>query len=383
MPQAPPPSGLRIGRIFGIPIYLHASWFIIFALITLSLGTQFNAPGSHWTDAQRWTLGVITSLLFFASVVFHELSHSIVARHYRIPVDSITLFVFGGLARIERDPDSGRQEFNIAIAGPLSSLFLAGCFWLIAHFVHGSEMITVAAGWLARINFLLALFNLVPGFPLDGGRVLRGIVWGITGNFTRASQIASTSGRAFAYVMIFIGIWQALHGGWVNGLWLAFIGWFLLEAAKESYAQVALRSTLTGVRAQDIMTPEIPTVARDISLEDYIHEVLRTGRRSHIVTGAGTPVGLVTLHSARAIPRDEWNNTSIQAVMVPIDRVHSALPDEPVLQVLERMQKEDINQMPVLSGGHIIGMIGRDTILRVLQTRLQAGQFTQAHQSHG
>ena len=183
--------------------------------------------------------------------------------------------------------------------------------------------------------------------------------------------------------MIFIGIWQALHGGWVNGLWLAFIGWFLLEAAKESYAQVALRSTLTGVRAQDIMTPEIPTVARDISLDDYIHEVLRTGRRSHIVTGAGTPVGLVTLHSARAVPRDEWNNTSIQAVMVPIDRVHSALPDEPVLQVLERMQKEDINQMPVLSGGHIIGMIGRDTILRVLQTRLQAGQFTQAHQSHG
>ncbi len=383
MPQPPPPTGLRIGRIFGIPIYLHASWFIIFALITLSLGTQFTAQHPHWTDAQRWTLGVITSLLFFASVVFHELGHSIIARHYRIPVDSITLFVFGGLARIERDPDSARQEFSIAIAGPLSSFFLAGCFWLIVHFVHGSEMVTAVAIWLAWINFLLALFNLVPGFPLDGGRVLRGIAWGITGDFTRASQIASASGRAFAYMMIFIGIWQALHGAWVNGIWLAFIGWFLLEAAKESYAQVALRSTLTGVRAEDIMTPEIPTVPRDISLEEYIHEVLRTGRRSHIVTGAGTPVGLVTLHSARAVPRDEWNNTSIQAVMVPIDRVHSALPDEPVLQILERMQKEDINQMPVLSDGRIVGMIARDTILRVLQTRLQAGQFTHAHQSHG
>ncbi|MGC2333857.1 MAG: site-2 protease family protein [Candidatus Acidiferrales bacterium] len=382
MPQPPPPSGLRIGRVFGIPIYLHASWFIIFALITLSLGTQFTAQHPHWTDAQRWTLGVITSLLFFASVVFHELSHSVVAGHYRIPVDSITLFVFGGLARIEHDPHSGRQEFNIAIAGPLSSLFLAGCFWLIAHYVHGSEMVTAVASWLAWINFLLALFNLVPGFPLDGGRVLRGIVWGITGSFTRASQIASSSGRAFAYLMIFIGIWQALHGAWVDGLWLAFIGWFLLEAARESFAQVALRSTLTGVRAEDIMTPEIPTVPRDISLEDYIHEVLRTGRRSHIVTGAGTPVGLVTLHSTRTVPRDEWNNTSIQAVMVPIDRVHSALPEEPVLQILERMQKEDINQMPVLSDGHIIGMIGRDTILRVLQTRLQAGHFTEAHQTH-
>jgi Zn-dependent protease/predicted transcriptional regulator len=382
MPQPPPPSGLRIGRVFGIPIYLHASWFIIFALITLSLGTQFTAQHPHWTEAQRWTLGIITSLLFFASVVFHELSHSVVARHYRIPVDSITLFVFGGLARIERDPDSGRQEFNIAIAGPLSSLFLAGCFWLIAHYVHGTEMVTALASWLAWINFLLALFNLVPGFPLDGGRVLRGIVWGITGSFTRASQIASSSGRTFAYLMIFIGIWQALHGAWVDGLWLAFIGWFLLEAARESFAQVALRSTLTGVRAEDIMTPEIPTVPRDISLEDYVHEVLRTGRRSHIVTGAGTPVGLVTLHSTRAVPRDEWSNTSIQAVMVPIDRVHSALPEEPVLQILERMQKEDINQMPVLSDGHIIGMIGRDTILRVLQTRLQAGHFTEAHQTH-
>lgn len=383
MPQPPPPSGLRIGRIFGIPIYLHSSWFIIFALITLSLGMQFTASHPHWNPAQRWTLGVITSLLFFASVVFHELSHSIVARHYRIPVDSITLFVFGGLAHIERDPDSALQEFNIAIAGPLSSLFLAGCFWLVAHYVHGSEMLTAVCTWLWEINALLAVFNLVPGFPLDGGRVLRGIVWGITKSFTRASQIASTSGRAFAYLLIFLGIWNALRGDWVNGLWLAFIGWFLLEAAKESFAQVALRSTLTGVRAEDIMTPEIPTVPRDISLEDYVHEVLRTGRRSHIVTGAGTPVGLVTLHSARAIPRDEWNNTSIQAVMVPIDRVHSALPEEPVLQVLERMQKEDINQMPVLSDGHIIGMIGRDTILRVLQTRLQAGQFTQAHQPHG
>jgi len=382
MPQPPPPSGLRIGRIFGIPIYLHTSWFIIFALITLSLGMQFTASHPHWSPAQRWALGVITSLLFFASVVFHELSHSVVARHYRIPVDSITLFVFGGLAHIERDPDSAVQEFNIAIAGPLSSLFLAGCFWLVAHYVHGSEMLTAVCKWLLEINALLAVFNLVPGFPLDGGRVLRGIVWGITKSFTRASQIASTSGRAFAYVLIFLGIWNALRGDWVNGLWLAFIGWFLLEAAKESFAQVALRSTLTGVRAEDVMTPEIPTVPRDISLDDYVHEVLRTGRRSHIVTGAGTPVGLVTLHSTRSVPRDEWSNTSIQAVMVPIDRVHSAEPNEPVLQILERMQKEDINQMPVLSDGHIIGMIGRDTILRVLQTRLQAGQFTEARQTH-
>ena len=359
MPQAPPPSGLRVGRVFDIPIYLHSSWFIIFALITFSLGTQFTAPHPHWGPQQRWSLVSSRASCFFASVIFHELAHSIVARHYRIPVGSITLFVFGGFSHIDREPNSALQEFNIAIAGPLSSLFLAGLLLsglaVCPHLGNGYG----GHGWLRGINFMLGAFNLVPGFPLDGGRVLRGIVWGVTKSFTRASQIASTSGRAFAYLLIFRGIWRALTGDRVNGLWFAFIGWFLLDAAKESFAQVALRSTLTGVRAEDIMTPEIPTVAREISLEDYIHEVLRTGRRSHMVTGAGIPVGLVTLDSARDVPREEWDNTSVQAAMVPIDRIHSALPDEPVLNVLERMQREDVNQMPVLDSGHIVGMIGR------------------------
>ncbi|MGA2508815.1 MAG: site-2 protease family protein [Candidatus Acidiferrales bacterium] len=371
-------SGIRLGRILGIPIYAHTSWFLIFLLITLSLRTQFTSQHPSWTPVQHWTLGIITSVLFFASVIFHEMSHSVVAMRYHLQVRSITLFVFGGLARIERDPPNARQEFNIAIAGPLSSLFLAGCFWLIWHFVHGSEMVSAAAHWLAVINFMLAAFNLVPGFPLDGGRVLRGIAWGITGNFMRATQIASDAGRFFAYLMIAIGAWQALNGNWAGGLWLAFIGWFLLEAARESFAQVAIRDTLSDVRAEDIMAKDIPTVARDISIEEYIHEVLKTGRRCHIVTGAGTPVGLVTLQSARSVPKETWPSTSIQAVMVPMERVERASPDEPALHVLERMQAADINQMPIVSGDHLVGIIGRDAILRVLQTRLQAGHLAKS-----
>ena len=370
-------SGLYFGRIFGIPIYLHPSWFIIFLLITLSLRTQFTSQHPRWSPTQHWVLGIATSVFFFASVIFHELSHSLVALRYRIPVKSITLFVFGGLSSIDREAESARQEFNIAIAGPLSSLFLAGCFWLIAHFWHGNEMVVAAAGWLWWINLTLAIFNLVPGFPLDGGRVLRGIVWGINKDFTRATRIASNVGRVFAYLMIFIGVWQALNGNWVGGLWLAFIGWFLLTAAQESYAQVAIRHTLTGLRAEDIMTRDVPTVPRDMSLEEYVHEVLRTGRRFHIVTGAGNPVGIVTLHAVRTIPREEWANTSIQAAMIPLDRIHSATPEEPALEVLERMQREDINQMPVVTADHIIGMIARETILRVLQTRLQMGQLAE------
>jgi Zn-dependent protease/predicted transcriptional regulator len=375
--QAVPASGFRIGRIFDIPIYLHASWFIIFALITLSLRTQFTSQHPGWTPAQHWTLGIITSILFFASVIFHELSHSVVAMHYRIPVQSITLFVFGGLARIGREPDSAKQEFDIAIAGPLSSFFLAGCFWIVTHFARGIDMVSATSGWLWQINLALAVFNLVPGFPLDGGRILRGIAWGITGNFTRATEIAAGAGKFFAYLMIFVGIWQALNGNWVGGLWLAFIGWFLLSASQESHAQVAIRTTLGGVKAADIMSHDVPTVPRDMSLEEYVHEVLRTGRRFHIVTGAGSPVGLVTLHATRSVPREDWPATSIQAVMLPLARIHWASPEEPALGILERMQNEDINQMPVISDGQIVGMIGRDTILRLLQTRLQVGRLAE------
>jgi Zn-dependent protease len=369
------PSGFRLGRVFGIPIYIHPSWLIIFLLITITLGRQFASQHPNWSQQQHWALGIITSILFFASVVFHELSHSVVAKHYKISVESITLFIFGGLARIARDPSSALQEFNIAIAGPLSSIFLAGCFWVVGHFLPDHQLISAACKWLWEINLMLALFNLVPGFPLDGGRILRGIAWGITGNFDRATKIASGAGRFFAYLLIFSGVWQAFNGYWVNGIWIAFIGWFLLSAARESYAQVTLRNNLTGVRAADIMTREIPTVERNISIDDYVHEVMRTGRRFNIVTGAGKPVGLVTLHSARSVPREEWPNTSIQAVMMPFDRMLSASPEEPALGVLQRMQTEDVNQMPVISDGQIVGMIARDTILRVLQTRLQLGHL--------
>jgi Zn-dependent protease/CBS domain-containing protein len=375
MAQPAQGSGFRLGQVFGIPIYLHPSWFIIFFLITFSLRTQFTSDHPNWSSSQHLSLGIITSILFFASVVFHELSHSLIARHYKIQVESITLYVFGGLSRIQRDPSNGRQEFNIAIAGPLASLFLGGCFWLAFHYLHGNEMVHAATNWLWEINVILGLFNLVPGFPLDGGRILRGIAWGVTGNYARATNIASRAGKLFAYVLILLGVAQAMTGNWIGGIWTAFIGWFLLSAAQESVVQIAMQSTLTGVRAEDIMTHDIPTVTRDISLEDYVHEVMRTGLRCHIVTGAGTPVGMVTLKSVRAVPRDEWANTAIQAVMLPIDKIHSALPDEPALGILERMQTEDINQMPVVSEGHIVGMVARDTILRVLQTRLQAGHL--------
>ena len=371
------PSGIRVGRILKIPIFLHPSWFIIFALITFTLGSQFKAQHPTWTPSQHWALGIITAILFFSSVVVHELGHSVIAMRYKIPVLSITLFVFGGLARIGREPSSARQEFNIAIAGPITSFLLSGGFYLIARIHGASEMVIATANWLSQINFVLAAFNLVPGFPLDGGRIFRALVWGVTKDFAKATRYAARSGQIIAYLMIFGGIAQFVSGDKIGGLWLAFIGWFLLTAAQESYAQVTIRSALAGIHAGDVMTHDIPSIGREISIEDYVHEVLRTGRRCHVVTNGEIPVGLITLDSARRIPRDEWANTSVQAAMLPLEKIHWAQPTEPVLNVLERMQREDINQMPVLDGGHIVGMIARDTILRALQTRLQAAHLAE------
>ena len=374
-----PGSGIRIGRILGIPIYLHPSWFIIFALITFSLATQFANQHPRWSQVQHWSLGVLTSLLFFGSVLFHELSHSVVALHYRIPVASITLFVFGGVARIGREPSRARQEFNIAVAGPVSSYMLAAGFWLLGRAFPSSEMLAALAGWLAQINAGLATFNLAPGFPLDGGRILRALVWGRTGDYTRATRAASRGGQLLAYVLIVAGIWQSLTSNFVGGLWLAFIGWFLLTAAQESYAQVAIRGALEGLRAADIMSRELPAVGRATSLEDYVHQMLRTGRRCHLVMEDGELQGLMTVHALNRVPREDWAVTSVQAAMVPRAQIRLAAPEEPVLVLLERMQSEDINQMPVVAdsgspgAGRVVGIVTRDSILRVIRTRTEMG----------
>jgi Zn-dependent protease len=375
MPRA---SGFRIAKVSGIPIYLHPSWFVIFALITFSLATQFTQQHPGWSHLQHWSLGTLTSLLFFGSVVFHELSHSVVAIRYRISVVSITLFVFGGVARMERDPDSAKQEFNIAIAGPLSSYFLWGVFWLLLRLFPQREMLGALAFWLAWVNFGLATFNLLPGFPLDGGRIFRAIVWGVTRSRERATLFAARSGQLIAYAMIVFGSWRALTGNFIGGLWIAFIGWFLLTAAQETVAQEAIRTALAGLRASDVMSYEIPIIGRDVSLEEYGQQILRTGRRCHLVVSDEQLLGLMNVHALNSVPREEWPFTSVQAAMIPRDRILWAAPDQPLLPLLGRMLAADVNQVPVMSEApgdslrsRVLGMVTRDSILRVIQTHIE------------
>ena len=377
MPTRP---GLKIGRILGIPIYLHASWVIIFFLITFSLAMQFTQEHPHWSATQHWTIGIVTSLLFFASVLFHELAHSVVAQYYKIQVVSITLFIFGGVARIGREPSKAIQEFNIAVAGPLASFFLYGVFYGLTRIFPYSEMLGALAAWLAFINVRLASFNLIPGFPLDGGRIFRAIVWGSTKNYVRATRIAGTSGKLVAYGIILYGAWHAMRGEWSAGLWLVFIGWFLLNAAQESVAQVAIRETLAGLSAADVMSHEVPAVEGHITLEEYGAEVLRTGRRCHLVLNDGRLVGMMNVHTLNAVPRNEWAHNSVQSAMIPREKILWTSPDEPLLRLLERLLSADVNQMPVVSGSgdgapQIVGMVTRDSILRVMQTRSELGSL--------
>jgi Zn-dependent protease len=375
-----PRPGLKITTILGIPIYVDTSWVFVFALITYTIGEQFAQMHPQWTGTQHWTLGILTSLLFFSSVIFHELAHSVVAQHYKIRVISITLFLFGGLARIERDPSKAIQEFNIAIAGPLASGLLAGTFYSLRLLFPYSQMAGALGTWLGSTNLWLALFNLLPGFPLDGGRIFRAIVWGATKNFAKATRIAGASGKLIAYVMILGGAWGVFHENIQLGLWTAFIGWFLLNAAQESVAQVAIRETLAGLNAADVMSHEVPTVDGHITLEEYGAEVLRTGRRFHLVLTDDRLVGLMNVHMLNSVPREEWAHNSVQAPMIPREKILWASPEEPLLRLLERLLAADVNQMPVVSGTengtHVVGMVTRDSILRVVQTGAELGPLT-------
>lgn len=367
-------SGFRIARILGIPIYLDASWLLIFGLITYLLATIFRELHPQWTTVQQWTAGILASTLFFGSVLLHELAHSVVALYYKIPVHSITLFIFGGIARIGREPSKPIQEFNIAVAGPLASFFLSGLFWVIALVFRSDQTLGGLAYYLYKSNLMLGAFNLAPGFPLDGGRIFRAIIWGITKDFSRATLLAGSSGKVVAYVLMGTGGYEAFYrSNWQSGLWLGLIGLYLLNAAQQSITQMTIRDALAGLHASDVMSHEVPTIDGHITLEEYGAEVLRTGRRCHLVLSGERLVGMMNVHTLNAVSRSEWVNNSVQAAMIPREKIQWTSPDEPLLRLLERLLSADINQMPVVSGAsdqspQIVGMVTRDSILRVMQT---------------
>jgi len=360
----------QLGRLFGIPFRLDYSWFIIFFLVAVSLSyLYFPTQYPLWHPAMYWVMGVATSLLFFASVVAHELAHSLVSIRGGIPVKSITLFIFGGVAHVGREAARPAQELKMAAAGPLASLAIAALFyfisWLSAPFsVHLAAM----AWWLALINAILAVFNMIPGFPLDGGRVLRSIVWMVSGDYMQATRIASFSGYGVSFLFLAGGIVFIILGGWINGLWLMFLGWFLNNATRMSYQQAKLRHALKGFTAQDVMTQDCPTIARDLTIMRLAQgPLLTTASPCFLIAEEGRLKGLITLRQIQGVPRQAWDTTTVGQAMTPVESLSTVKPDDEAVAVLERMNEENVSQVPVVSEGRVLGMILQGNLIRLAQ----------------
>ena len=376
--RSAPRTAIRLGRIFGIEIGLDYSWFVILALVTWTLAAHYFPMNYRWPIATYWAIGLVTSLLFFASVLAHELGHSVVALRKGIPVRAITLFLFGGMAEIAKEPARPRDEFWIAIAGPVVSVALGVIFYLLHSSASPDQPLAALTLWLSWINFSLAAFNLIPGFPLDGGRVLRSAVWALTGSFQRATRVASMAGRVIAYGFIALGILIALTGSWMSGLWLVFIGWFLGRAALSSYRQVALRERLAGVTAREIMMTDCPPVPRTLTLSQLVHDyILRDARRCFPVVDGEEVVGVVTLHHVKAVPQEEWATTTVGQAMTPLEQAQQVRPDQDLLEILAAMAEGDLSLLPVFEQGKLLGMIPRDRLLAVLRVRAELGDLRQ------
>lgn len=355
-------------KIFGIPIKLHSSWFLVAAMITWSLaGSYFPQEYPGWATITYWLVGAATAVLFFASVLLHELGHSLVALREKVPVRNITLFIFGGVAQIGSEPRTAGAEFRIAVAGPLTSLALAGLSGLLSLAVASSAVLAAPLAYLARINLMLAAFNLIPGFPLDGGRVLRAILWGLGGSLRTATRWATRVGRSVAYLFIFLGFGQMFLGSFLNGLWMVFIGWFLKDAAESSYQQVVLKDLLTGLTVGDVMTRQCLTVPGDLRLDRLVEDyVLGAGCRCFFVAEGTDVKGLITLRNIRAVPRERRPEFTAGQVMTPVDSPFRAHSDEDVLTLLQRMDEARVSQVPVMDNGHPLGVFTRENLLRHL-----------------
>jgi Zn-dependent protease/CBS domain-containing protein len=366
------PGRLQIARVQGIPVYVHFSWIIIFALITWTLATgYFPAASPDLPALSYWLKGLVASLLFFASIFLHEMGHAVVAVRHGVPIRSVTLFIFGGVAEMERDPENGAVEMKIAIAGPVVSLSLAGLFALAAAAEPLGEAARSVARYLSLINFVLAVFNLVPAFPLDGGRLLRGLLWRQTGK-TRATRIAAGGGTLFAFLLIGVGILQLLSGNGIGGVWSILIGWFLQEASAGAYRSVQMHEALRGVRVRDAMLTDIETLPAHLSLRDAAQDhFMRTGYGGYPVQRGEEVVGLLSLRDVLRRSVEERDTTSVQAAMIPLEPGIVVSPEEPLESAIAKMAERGIGRLLVVEGRGLVGLLTMSAVVRQLRVREQ------------
>jgi Zn-dependent protease/CBS domain-containing protein len=368
-------SHIPLGKIFGIRVGLHFSWFLIALLIVFSLSAQFRLVNPAWSAGFVLTLAIATAILFFVSLLLHELAHSLVAQGHGIPVREITLFALGGVSQIEGESSDAKTEFRIAVVGPLTSLVLGLLCLAAAQALPGAGTAAqTMLAWLGYINLSLAVFNLVPGYPLDGGRILRALLWWKTGDAVQATRMAAATGQMVGWTFVALGIVQFFLGASFGGLWISFIGWFLLQAAGESRRQAGLTRAIQDVRVSDIMSHDCATVDGRQSVQDLVERLFRTGRRCFLVMEDGHVAGLVTPHEIRQVDRTQWPVTPVDSVMKPLEGMQAVSPDAPLANALQVMTKENVNQLPVMENSHLEGVLSRAEVLSYLQTRAELEQ---------
>ena len=371
-------SGWKIARVAGIDLAVHPSWLVIAFLLTFSLADAFFPrliPG--WTAGQYWLLGAGTAFLFFASVQAHEFSHAIVARRLGLKVAGITLFIFGGATTIETDSRSARDEALIALAGPIASLAIGGLLLALGAVLPQPE-IRALVGWLGVINIVLGAFNLVPGYPMDGGRVLRAILWRASGDPLTATRHAAIVGRVVGYLMVAGGIYWALRSRDIgSGLWLALVGWFLATAAEATLQQAGVERSLTGIRVRDAMDVTPPAISPNESVADLVSErMLRGDDRSFLVQHPdGGLAGMVTLGDVRRLPRESWADRRVTDIMTRFGDLATIGPDAPLVDALRLIQEREVGQLPVIGeeARQPLGLVTRTGILRLIEARMKLG----------
>lgn len=375
-------GGVRLVRLFGIDVRLHRTLLVIFVLIAASLGFgAFPAWHPGWSPVTVWLTALTATVAFLASILLHELSHAVVARMRGLPVKRITLFLFGGVASIEREPPSPATEFLMAVVGPITSLAIGlACAAMGVALIDGKnpvEAMQVAGPvatvllWLGPVNLLLGAFNLVPGFPLDGGRVLRAAIWGATGSLRTATRLASLSGQAVAFLLIAAGVSMALGvrlpvfgTGLVSGLWLIFIGWFLNNAAVASWRELVVHEALRDVPVSRVMRSRVESVPPDETVAALVHDhIMKTEHRTFPVTEGERLVGQVSLEDVRKVPRDTWDSTPVRHIMIPAEELPSIDADADAEEALREIGNRPIDQLPVLRDGKLEGIVRRDDLL--------------------
>lgn len=367
-------NSFRLFTILGIPIEINISWFIILGLVIFTLAQgyfPFQLPSMP--SYIYWIMAVLTALLLFTCLLLHELSHSYVARLNNLPISGITLFVFGGVAHMEKEPNSPKVEFLMALAGPLMSVFLALIFFSIskiALFLIYFPAIYIIADYLAFINIAVAVFNLVPGFPLDGGRILRALIWHFSKNLTFATRIASNFGKAFAFTLMGLGLINLVRGSFISGLWLIFIGLFLLEAAEVSYRQLIAKKMLKGVKVKNIMAQNIITVPPDITLDRLIDDYFFKYRHSIFpVMEDDTILGIVTFHGIKETPKAEWADTKAKDVMINLKNDFFVNKDLDATHALYKLASNGINRALVIESGKLIGILSQKDLMRLFELK--------------